>query len=110
MSKEESRQEWEKRVERWSNSGLSKQAWCRAEGIQYKTFLYWTKKLSQEGETKGSDEAAARFVPILPEEDMSGEENVIVVRLEKQSMSIEVKKGFNAGMLASLVEVLKPLC
>lgn len=37
---------WQERVYGWSESGLSKSAYCKREGVNYHQMIYWSRKLS----------------------------------------------------------------
>lgn len=38
--------QWEKTLEQWQSSGLTKAEWCRRTGTSKETFFYWQKKLN----------------------------------------------------------------
>ncbi len=57
----ENRDEWQKRVERWSDSGLSAKQFAAETGINAGTLQYWRYKLRKEGEE--SPRATRRRLP-----------------------------------------------
>jgi transposase-like protein len=38
-------QQWTKRITEFERSGLSRQAWCKQEGVKPNTLDYWRKRL-----------------------------------------------------------------
>ena len=45
MTSSERRQHWQNIINKQVDSGLSKAAFCREQGILQQTFFYWAKKL-----------------------------------------------------------------
>jgi len=39
-------QSWKERIDSWSESGLSKSAYCKNHNINYHQMIYWSNKLS----------------------------------------------------------------
>lgn len=60
-SREANRQEWEQRLARFDQSGLSVLDFCRQEGIVSQSFYHWRRKLAGN-EAPASD--APQFLPI----------------------------------------------
>lgn len=55
--------EWQQLVSRFTESGRSRAAFCRAEGISPATFSVWHRKL---GAKKAAKKAAREFVEVTP--------------------------------------------
>lgn len=53
----------------WSASGMSRAAYCRAQGLKYSTFMSWCKAERQQD---GSSEVRGHFV-VLPSEAVTNE-------------------------------------
>ena len=45
MTSSERRQHWQNIINQQVDSGLSKAAFCREQGILQQTFFYWAKKI-----------------------------------------------------------------
>ncbi len=43
---------WRDHVERWGKSTLSQEAYCKAEGISYNSFVYWRGVFLSEAQIK----------------------------------------------------------
>jgi len=39
-------QSWQERIDNWSQSGLSKSAYCKSHDVNYHQMIYWSNKLS----------------------------------------------------------------
>ena len=50
---------WARILNECMNSGMSKTAWCRANGISVKQFFYWQRILRREA--AGADDAGLRI-------------------------------------------------
>lgn len=49
-------EQWAAHIERWQESNLSQQEYCKQSGIGYAAFVYWRGKVSSKAKTK--------FVPV----------------------------------------------
>jgi transposase-like protein len=92
---------WRLVVARWKRSGLSVQAFCRAEGLKQATFYWWRRELNRRDQPKPA------FLPV----------RVIAERAEPSSGGVEVVLangrclrvgvGFDPQTLVQVVELLE---
>jgi hypothetical protein len=54
---------WTQRMAQWERSGISRRAWCAANGVTISTFDYWRRRLRARRSTKASPRQ--RFVPVV---------------------------------------------
>ena len=94
------RQYWEKQIELWSRSGLSKASFCREHNLSRWSFHYWKKRL------QSSSQEAVSFVRLPAIAIGSVEPAAINVRLDAR-YSVEVKSDFEAATLGRLLDVLE---
>jgi hypothetical protein len=86
-----STQEWPAKIAAWQHSGKSIAAWCRENSESYYRFLYWRKRVTEP--TPG------RFLELtLPATPIS---------LECNGVLVHVSKGFDPGLLADILSVVK---
>lgn len=95
MTKQEREGYWRELLERQAASGLSVRAWCARETVGYATFMYWRRRLGRTG-------AVERLTLIRVEEAAVGDGLWLWVG----GVRIEVKAGFDAGLLRQVVEAL----
>ncbi|MDA8428881.1 MAG: hypothetical protein M0T70_06450 [Geobacteraceae bacterium] len=86
---------WSAKISAWRHSGLSLAAWCRDNGESYHRALHWRKRL-QEGD---DSPAHGRFLELLPPSHP--------LSLECNGVVVHVSRGFDAGLLADVLSVLK---
>ena len=90
------RDEWKNKIAAWRHSGLSIAAWCRENAEGYHRFLYWRDRLA----------VSERAVPQLGhfvELSLA----VAPISLECNGIHINVSSGFDTGLLAEILVVLK---
>ena len=87
--------DWSARLSAWRLSGKSGAAWCRDNGIGYYQFLSWRDKLQRFGQ-RGK---TGHFVPLTVA--------ATPVRLECNSVSLQVTSGFDPVLLREIVSVLR---
>ena len=67
-SQEKNREEWQRRICEWKESGLTQVEYCNQNELKTSAFLYWRKKFSKKEPTEASfvqvRMAANRFCPI----------------------------------------------
>jgi hypothetical protein len=84
-------QEWSAKITAWQQSGMPLARWCRANSENYHRFLYWRKRLAVPD--------PGRFLELtLPAAPISLECNGVIVH---------ISKGFDSGLLADILSVLK---
>lgn len=96
VTKQERERYWRELQERQAASGLSVRAWCARETVGYATFMYWRRRL-------GRANAVERLTLIGVTE---GEALGDGLWLSVGGVRIEVKPGFDAGLLRQVVAAL----
>lgn len=93
---------WAKIMNECINSGMSKTAWCRANGISVKQFFYWQRILRREAfensqnsllpATAGPHQEMAPMVPATQRAVSFTE-----IKLPSSSQNSEHSSGFSSG-------------
>jgi hypothetical protein len=104
-----SREEWQKRVERWRDSGLSAEQFASELGINPGTLKFWGYKLGKESRAGAAVPAQRRpsapktpFVEVRPEPVAS----IIEVELSN-GRRLRVPATFDARVLERLLPILE---
>jgi len=84
-------QEWSAKITAWQHSGMTLAGWCRENSENYHRVLYWRKRLA----VPDPGTFLELTVPATP------------ISLECNGILIHVSKGFDCGLLADLLSVLK---
>lgn len=92
---EEKRKFWQKHIAAWQQSGQSQKEYCRSQKLKKSTLGYWRTRLSRE---KGFIE-----IPIKIESRSTID---IVIR---DDVKIQVKTGFDPGLLIQTIRVLEQI-
>lgn len=100
MTMQEREVVWRDLLERQGASGLSVRAWCAREVVSYTAFLYWRRRLVQRRKA-----APLRLIRVTDGETASGG-----LWLSVGGVRIEVKPGFDAGLLKQVVATLVSCC
>jgi hypothetical protein len=96
VTKQEREDYWRDLLEQQAASGLSVRAWCARETVGYATFMYWRRRL-------GRTEAVKPLTLIrVTEGEAVGDGLWILVG----GVRIEVKSGFDAGLLRQILVAL----
>ena len=53
---------WKRHLEGWRGSGLTQEAYCREQGVNFRTFARWRNRINRE--RKGSGVTATGFIPV----------------------------------------------
>lgn len=96
MTRHERETHWRRLLEQQASSGLSVRTWCTREAIGYATFMYWRRRLAQR--TKA---APLTLIRVLEGDCAAGGLWLLV-----GGVRIEVKPGFDAGLLKQVVSAL----
>lgn len=88
-------QKWSVKIAAWQKSGLSLAAWCRENSVSYHSAIHWRRRL-----TGGNRPELGVFVELAvpPAQPIS---------LECNGVLVHVTKGFDPGLLADVLYVLK---
>lgn len=90
-------------LEDYEKSGLSRVAFCQSRGISKNTLDLYRKRKRQSQQKAGNGD---RLVPVelTRAKPTNASELTVVLQCGRR---IEVKRGFDAGVLAQLVELLE---
>lgn len=55
---------WRAQIDAWRASGQSRQAFCKANDVNYPRFSYWLRKFRRQGEVAESRRTSG-FVPVV---------------------------------------------
>jgi hypothetical protein len=84
-------QEWLAKITAWQQSGMTLAAWCRENSENYQRFLYWRKRLAAPD--------LGRFLELTAP--------AAPISLECNGILVHISKGFDPGLLADILSVLK---
>lgn len=96
MTKEEREAHWRGLLERQAGSGLSVRAWCEREAVSYTAFSYWRQRLRQP----------PADAPLTLVRVDGGEAGASGLWVSVGNARIEVRPGFDAGLLRRVVAAL----
>jgi hypothetical protein len=96
MTKAERERHWRSLLERQATSGMSVRTWCALEEVGYATFRYWRRRLGRSG----------IVAPLTLIRVTEGESVGDGLWLSVGGVRIEVKPGFDAGLLKQVVAAL----
>ncbi len=65
----EKREYWQRRIEAWKSSGLSRRLYCEQNGIRVSTLDYWCQNLSPS--RKDIETGKASWIPLPIDKDES---------------------------------------
>lgn len=86
-----SKEEWQKRIEEYKQSGLSKSAWCKIRSIPHSTLQYQLDKLKSQHQKK--------FIELKP--FFQG------IKLRWKNITLELDPDFDEKTLARFLSVLR---
>ncbi len=69
--KQATAEKFRERITNWQSSGKSKMEFCKANGINYQSFLYWIKKIKDAGGENKFQELQVKDVEINSTELLS---------------------------------------
>jgi hypothetical protein len=103
-----SAEEWQKRVERWRESGLSADQFAAELGINAGTLRFWQYKLGKAKGVGADAEPAKKVTPAVPTfvEVRSGSHDARFELELGNGRRIRVPAGFDPKALESLLAVL----
>jgi hypothetical protein len=107
-----SAEEWQKRVERWRESGLTADQFAAELGINAGTLRFWGYKLNKAKRTESKDAPAVRerrksTAPAFVEVRTEGRDAGFVLELSN-GRRLRVPQAFEAKTLERLLAVLDP--
>jgi len=102
MKAKEAEEVWVKRVEAWSESGLSRVRWCHQEGVRYSEFLKWVRRLRPEAITR-RPRRDSLFV------ELKDQLRPAAIEIRAGVFEVRVQRGFDAEVLGACLRVLESL-
>lgn len=104
-----SRQWWQAQVLAWRDSGLSKAAYCAANGLNAATFYGWSRRLQDDigpTETPLPQQRPSPFVQALVQEER---ELPLAQALSFGGVTLTFEQGLDPRALPAWVEALRTL-
>jgi transposase len=95
---------WLDRLAQWEKSGLSQVAFCKKHQLVYGTFVYWRshlRKLNSNCHTSNP----VTFFPVT----FKAEQDTPLVLQINQHYRIELRTGFNARLLAQVIQAVQQI-
>lgn len=86
---------WKKHIKQWKKSGLSRNAYCIANGIYQSTLTSWIKKLEQP------------MTPVKLEIPISAVENTDDILVEAPGLRINIPQSIKPELLTYIIRELK---
>jgi len=109
-----SRAEWQKRIERWRDSGLSAEEFAAELGINVGTLRHWKYFLAKEGNGVRAQKQGARrrkpasFVEVSPAAmSVAPSSSTVSFELEIGGRRVRIPAQFEAEALSRLIAVLE---
>jgi hypothetical protein len=106
VGRRRSRAEVDRLVAEYESSGLSRQEFCAKHGFGLATLDRYRKRRQQRRESSSADRRFIR-VELADTKQACGHSSSDLIVLLSSARRIEVKRGFDADMLAQLVRVLE---
>jgi len=105
LSKREiNRQRWRERINAWTNSNQSQQAFCKAHHLGYASFRRWRMLLkTEEPEAAADATGVVRFLPVKVHQTTPPNLTILI----QDDLRIEVPNGFNPHLLQQVIRVLR---
>ena len=86
---------WQEHIDAWQTSGQSQTEYCMQQEIKESTFRYWQTKLSRK----------ECFIEIPVKLESESTINIII----KDTVKLQVQKGFDPNLLIQVVKTLERL-
>ncbi|SFQ47472.1 IS66 family insertion sequence element accessory protein TnpA [Caldicoprobacter faecalis] len=105
MTHTERGQQWKARIEAYKASCLSAREFCRQHSITTRQLYYWLRKETLKEQTGNT----VQWLPV----SLSSKEDIALsdfLTVKVAPAVIEVREGFNEGLLLHVVKVLSALC
>ncbi|MGH8077124.1 MAG: IS66 family insertion sequence element accessory protein TnpA [Lysobacter sp.] len=102
MDKTSKREAWARRLAAFEGSGLSRRAWCKAQGVNVHTLDYWRRRL------RASPARSAALVPIMVRAETSPPMSVAMMFEWPNGLRLRVPSDANVLDVAAWVRALAP--
>jgi hypothetical protein len=105
-----SREEWQKRLERWKDSGLSAEQFSAELGINPGTLKYWKYLLGKEARrsSERTPSTISSTVPQLIELRSTPSDSAYFEVLLRNERRLRIPTKFDSDSLTRLLEILDP--
>jgi len=104
----ERRECWRARVADFRASGQSGAAWCKTNQIKEHQLWYWSQKFSREDSPPKS---SSNWMPVEIHQFVDPEKDTVhPLEIRIGQAIIEVRVGYDAGLLRDVVQTLATLC
>ena len=100
----EKREHWQRQIDAWKSSGLSRKVYCEQNGIKVSTLDYWCQKLRPSG--KRNETGKANWIPLRIDDG----ETSSSIDLQIGRITVVIKPGFDAALLTELLRTIGALC
>ena len=100
-------QYWQKQIEAFKSSGLTREAYSKKNGIRVYQLDYWRRKISRKDRTPGSI-AANQWVPVKISDEPIEKDSHIDLRIGR--VRVEIKPGFDSKLLAEVLRAIGAGC
>jgi hypothetical protein len=88
--------DWEQKIQKQKQSGLSVFRWCQENRIPYNAFIYWKRRLVRVAPLERKS-----FVELAENSSKSG------IQLECNGIRVNVEKDFDSSTLARCLQALR---
>jgi hypothetical protein len=100
-------QYWQRQVEAFNSSGLTREAYSKKNRIQVYQLDYWRKKISRINRTRKSD-SGNQWLPLQISDEPIDNNSHMNLWIGK--VRVEIKRGFDAKLLAEFLRSVGALC
>jgi len=100
----EKKEYWQRQIEAWRSSGLSRKVYCEQNGIKISTLDYWCQKLRPSGKENATGKTS--WIPLRIDED----EPSSGIDLRIGRITVVIKPGFDPALLSELLRTISALC
>lgn len=103
VARETKQELWKERIQAFRDSGLTRRAWCREQGIPEHQLHYWLNRIKNLD--KAAEPATNRWVGL---EKASLDDTGITIQVGE--LSLAVKRGFDHHVLVDVIRTLLKVC
>ena len=100
-------QYWQRHVEAFNSSGLTREAYSKKNHIRVYRLDYWRKKISRTNKTRKS-ESRNQWLPLQISDEPIDNNSHIELWIGK--IRVEIKRGFDSKLLAELIRTVGAEC
>lgn len=105
MDKTSKFESWTRRLAAFEGSGLSRRAWCKAQGVNVHTLDYWCRRLR----ASPTGDRCAGLMPIMVRAEVPSSPMSVAMTFEWPSgLRLRVPSDANVLDVAALVRALAP--